>query len=72
MRGVLYFLGNHPAAGVVTVIIAVVAFIFWEYIRMENSLRRLTYLSFVRWVAVSAGILSVVLMVSRFVAVAKL
>lgn len=72
MHGMLYLLGRYPIAGVLTVLAAGIAFIAWEYIRMERDTRRIAHLPFVRRAALITTVLSVVLIISRFVAVAKL
>lgn len=70
-HNILHFLGGHPLEGVLAVLVAGVASTIWEYLRLKGAARWLTYLSLVRGVAVIATILSVVLMVSRFILVER-
>ena len=69
MRRILNELGGHPLFGVLTVIVACGAFFTWEYLRLTGAARWSAYLPLVKRIAVIAAILSVVLMVCRFVEV---
>lgn len=69
MRKILNELGGHPLLGVLTVFVACGALFTWEYLRMTGVTRWSAYLPLVKRIAVIAAILSVVLMVCRFVEV---
>lgn len=69
MNKILGVLGGHPLGGVLTALAAVVTILVWEYLRLYPSARWSAYLPLVRSVAVTATILSALLMISRFVAV---
>ena len=69
MDSFILFLSRHPAVGVPVTVIAVIAFVVWDYIRTRGGSWQLTYLPVVRFVAIAACFLSLVLMTSRFFAV---
>jgi hypothetical protein len=69
MKGAVVLLSHQPAVGIVFTIIACFAFVVWDYIRRKEHFAESGYLLAVRWVAVAAAFLSVLLMASRFVTV---
>jgi hypothetical protein len=66
---IVNLLAGHILIGGVVTVLAGVAFLTWEYIRLEASGRWLGYALSVRWIAISLTIISVVLMGSRFISV---
>jgi hypothetical protein len=62
-------LGGHILIGGVVTVLASIAFLTWEYMRLESSGRWLAYALLVRWIAILLTVISVVLMGSRFVSV---
>jgi uncharacterized membrane protein YidH (DUF202 family) len=69
LREVLVELGKHPLLGILTTLVACIAFAALEYLRLTDDTRRPGYLPLVKSLAVTAAILSLILIVSRFVAV---
>jgi hypothetical protein len=66
---IVNLLAGHILIGGVVAVLAGVAFLTWEYIRLESSGRWLGYALSVRWIAISLTVISVVLMGSRFISV---
>ncbi len=66
---VIKFLGGHPGVGVLMTVLAVIAAMTWEYIRLEPSGRWLAYSLTARRVAATLAVISVLLLSSRFAAV---
>jgi hypothetical protein len=60
-------LGGHPAIGVVVFIVASVALITGEYIRLTRDSRRLAYMPLIRIISMTAVFVSIVLIASRFI-----
>jgi hypothetical protein len=69
LREILSDLGGHPLLGILATLVACATFLGLECLRMNEAIRRSGYLPLVKSVAVTAAILSMVLIVSRFVAV---
>jgi hypothetical protein len=67
--GIVNILGSHTIIGGLIAVLAGVAFLAWDYIRLERGGRWLAYALPVRRIAISLAVLSVVLMASRFVSV---
>lgn len=72
MHKVTHVLGGYPIPGVVVVILAGAALLFWEYLRLADSSGLSRYLPRVRLLAVSFTVLSAVLIVSRFIFIERL
>lgn len=72
MYSVMHVLGGYPLAGVLAVVLAGAALLFWEYLRLTGPSRVSEYLPLLRVVAVSLTILSVVLITSRFLFMERL
>jgi hypothetical protein len=66
---VINLLGSHSIIGVLVTVLAVVASLTWEYIRLEPSGRWLAHRLTVRRVAVTLAVISIFLIGSRFAAV---
>ena len=66
MRSILHVLGGYPVAGLLVVLLACVALLFWDYLRLAASSAFSSYLPHVRLAAVSLTVLSAVLIASRF------
>jgi hypothetical protein len=66
---IVNLLAGHILIGGVVTVLAGVAFLTSEYIRLESSGRWLGYALSVRWIAISLTVISVVLMGSRFISV---
>jgi hypothetical protein len=62
-------LGNHTVIGGLIAVLAGIAFLAWDYIRLEQSGRWLAYALTVRRIAITLTVISVILMGSRFVSV---
>jgi K+ transporter len=60
-------LGGHPVIGVVAFIVASVALITGEYIRLTGDSRRLAYMPLIRIISMTAVFVSIVLIASRFI-----
>jgi hypothetical protein len=60
-------LGGHPVIGVVAFIVAGVALIAGEYIRLTGDSRRLAYIPLIRIISMTAVFVSIVLIASRFI-----
>jgi hypothetical protein len=67
--GIADLLGGHIFIGGVVTVLAGIAFLTWEYIRLESSGRWLAYALPVRRIAILLTVISVVLIGSRFVSV---
>jgi hypothetical protein len=67
--GIVNLLGSNPIFGGLITALAAIAFLTWEYIRMEPSGRWLGYARTFRLFAATLAVMSVILMGSRFVAV---
>jgi hypothetical protein len=70
MTSIVDLLGSSPFLGGLVAVVAGIAFLAWEYMRLEQSGRWLAQVLTVRRTAITLGVISVVLMGSRFVAVA--
>jgi hypothetical protein len=68
MTGIVNLLGSYPFFGGLVTVVAGIAFVVWDYMRLERTGRWLAHVSTARWIAVTLGVLSVILMGSRFVA----
>lgn len=66
---IVNLLGNNPIIGGLVAVTAGIAFLTWDYIRLEQSGRWLAYAVTVRWIAITLTLISVILMGSRFVSV---
>ena len=60
-------LGGHPVIGVVAFIVASVALITGEYIRLTRDSRQLAYMPLIRIISMTAVFVSIVLIASRFI-----
>jgi hypothetical protein len=60
-------LGGHPLVGVLAFIVASIALIAGEYIRLTGDPRRLAYLPLVRIICIAAAFISVALIAARFI-----
>ena len=69
--GIVNLLGSNPILGGLITALATIAFLAWEYIRLEPSGRWLGYAQTFRFFAVTLAVISVILMGSRFVAVVQ-
>lgn len=67
MRDILHVLGGYPAPGVIVVVLAGAALLFWEYQRLSGHSHTVSYMPRLRVIAVSLTVLSAVLITSRFV-----
>jgi hypothetical protein len=67
MRSILHAVGGYPVVGVLAVLLACTALLFWDYLRLAASSAFSMYLPRVRLAAVSLTVLSVVLIASRFI-----
>ncbi len=72
MREVLNAIGGRPLPGVLVVLVACTTSFIWEYLRLSDIKWRTPYLRLVKGVAVTTAILSVVLILTRFVVVERL
>ena len=62
-------LGGYPVIGVLSAVLAGIALLTWEYIRLEPGDRWDAYAPTARRIAVTLAIISAVLIGSRFVSV---
>jgi hypothetical protein len=69
--GIVNLLGSNPVLGGLMTALAIIAFLVWEYIRLEPSGRWLGYAQTFLLFAVTLAVISVILMGSRFVAVVQ-
>jgi hypothetical protein len=69
--GIINLMGGNPVLGGLITAWAVIAFLAWEYIRLEPSGRWIGHARAFRFVAVTLAVISVILMGSRFVAVVR-
>lgn len=69
MTGIVNLLGSFPFVGGLVAVVAGIAFLVWDYIRLERSGRWLAYVPTARRFAIMLTVISVILMGSRFVAV---
>jgi len=69
--GIINLLGSNPALGGLITALAAIAFLAWEYMRLEPSGRWLGYARTFQVFAVTLAVISVILMGSRFVAVVQ-
>ena len=60
-------LGGNPVVGVLACIVASIALIVCEYIRLTGDTRWSAYLPLVRIISIAAAFISVVLIASRFI-----
>jgi hypothetical protein len=60
-------LGGNPVVGVLVFIVASIALVAGEYIRLTGDSRRSAYSPLVRIIAIAAAFISVVLIASRFI-----
>jgi hypothetical protein len=67
--GIVNLLGSHTVIGGLIAVLAGIAFLAWDYIRLEQSGRWLAYALTVRRIAITLTVISVILMGSRFVSV---
>lgn len=72
MHHIFKVLGGHPVYGVLAVLVMGVAFFAWEYLRLAGPTRWSAYLPLVQRIAMVAAMVSVLLIVSRFLAVENL
>lgn len=72
MYSVMHVLGGYPLPGVLTVVLAGAALLFWEYLRLAGPSGASRYLPRLQVIAVSLAILSVVLITSRFLFMERL
>ena len=66
---IVNLLGRYPVIGGLITVLAAVAFLAWDYIRLEQSGRWLAYALRVRRIAITLTVMSVILMGSRFFSV---
>jgi hypothetical protein len=66
---VINFLGSHAAIGVLITVLALIASVAWEYIRLEPTGRWQAYRLIARRAAVTLAVMSIILIGSRFAAV---
>jgi hypothetical protein len=66
---VIGLLGSQPIPGILITVLAVMASLTWEYIRLEPSGRWLSYRLAARRVAVTLAVIAVILIGSRFATV---
>jgi hypothetical protein len=67
--GIANLLGSHTVIGGLIAVLAGIAFLAWDYIRLEQSGRWLAYALTVRRIAITLTVISVILMGSRFISV---
>jgi hypothetical protein len=67
--GFANFLGNRAVIGGLITVLASIAFLAWDYIRLEQSGRWLAYALPVRRIAITLTVISVIVMGSRFISV---
>jgi len=67
MHSILHVLGGYPVVGVLVLLLACIALLFWDYLRLAASSALASYLPRVRLAAVSLTVLSAVLIASRFI-----
>jgi hypothetical protein len=72
MHSIMHILGGYPVAGVLAVLLACTALLFWDYLRLAASSGFSRYLPYVRLAAISLTVLSAVLIASRFAFLAHL
>jgi hypothetical protein len=65
--GIAHLLGSQPIVGGLITVLAGIALLMWDYIRLEPSSRWLVHASTVRRIAIALAIVSVILIGSRFV-----
>lgn len=68
---ILSLLGGNPFIGGTLTVLAGIASIAWEYMRLESGGRWLAYVVTAKKIAITLAIISIILMVSRFIAVAS-
>jgi hypothetical protein len=69
VHGVVHGLGDHPVIGVLVTVLAGVALLDWEYLRLTRSSNSSQYLSVIRITAVALTVISVAMIACRFLAV---
>ena len=69
--GIVNLLGSDPVFGGLITALAGIAFLAWEYMRLEPSGRWLGYARTFQLLAVILAVMSAILMGSRFVAVVQ-
>ena len=72
MRSLMHVLGGYPVVGVMAVLLACTALLFWDYLRLAASSAFSRYLPGIRFAAISLTVLSAVLIASRFIFVEHL
>jgi hypothetical protein len=72
MRNIIDWLGGHPLPGVVVVLVAGAAFLLYEILNLRRSAARSRYMPIVLGIAMATAVISLVLIGSRFIAVAGL
>ena len=66
---VIDILGGHPIIAILITVLASIACLTWEYIRLEPSGRWLAYSLTARRLALTLAVISIILIGSRFAAV---
>jgi hypothetical protein len=69
MHSVVNVFGRHPLAGVLVVIVAGAALFAWEYLHLTRRSAGSRYLLLVQGAAFGLMVVSLILIVSRFLAV---
>ena len=69
VHGIVHGLGDHPIPGLLVTVLAGVALLAWEYLRLTRSSSPSQYLSLIRIAAVALTVISVAMIACRFLAI---
>lgn len=69
MNSIVNLVGGHLVIGALITVLAGIAFVAWDYLRLQRSARWLSYALIVRRIAITLTVIALILIGSRFVAV---
>jgi hypothetical protein len=69
MAHIINTIGDHPLAGVIAVLVAIVTLFLWEYVHLTRRSGRSRYPTLILRIAMGFTVLSVLMIVCRFAAV---